>query len=71
MIKLLSIIILLALGLLTPGAIHLDGRARGLANAGMMRLDLGKRRLALAFVPYGPQAGGRVYWRLAAGTVTA
>lgn len=67
MIKLLSIIIMVGLGLLVPGAIELDGRARGLATGGALRLDLGARRLALVFVPYGSSTGERVYWRVAAG----
>ena len=51
------------LALLSPGTVQVDGTARGVALGGL-RLDLGGRRLALAFVQYRP---GRVYWRAAVG----
>jgi len=59
--QLWAVIILMILALLTPGAIQLDGVARGVALGGA-RLDLGGRRLALAAVQFRPN---RFYWRAA------
>jgi len=61
--QLWTVFILAILALLLPGTTTLDGVARGRAFGGL-RLDLGRRRLALAFVEYRP---GRVYWRAAVG----
>jgi len=59
--QLWAVIILVILALLTPGALQLDGVARGVALGGL-RCDLGGRRLALAAVQYRPN---RFYWRAA------
>ena len=59
--QILAVIILVVITLMSPGTTTLDGTARGTALGGVA-LDLGRRKLALAFVEYRP---GRVYWRAA------
>ena len=59
--QLRAVILLVILALLSPGAVQLDGVARGVALGGL-RCDLGGRRLALATVQIRPN---RFYWRCA------
>jgi len=67
--KFITLLILALAAWLTPGAVILDGTARGqalsaLAGVGAVQMNLGRRCVALAFCEYRP---GRVYWRAAVG----
>ena len=61
--EIITVFLLAILAMMTSNEVHLDGTARGVAFGGL-RLDLGGRRLALAFVEYRP---ARVYWRARVG----
>ena len=62
--QLFTLFVLAILAMITPGTVQLDGVARGTALGGVA-LNLGHRKLALAFVEYRP---GRVYYRAVCAT---